>query len=386
MVKRLIFFILCCCFSLASWGAIRGIWEAKVQVLPNLLLEKTTFQLNFLNFWKVSSTAEISGADGWIWQTFEGGFSSAWGDFKATALFGPKVNDFLYLLISSKLSLRNLAIGLYSAMAGTPLCGPSAGSVVEITSTWDKISICLRAGFGSYYRDFSITYYGAITDTKIFPIDPFPGGFQFTYLEFNLASLPFCCGVSLNLVIKITKAGFDSLVAQILDLVRLCCGISMDVQVAMKSTDKKVDLILKWGGLQNCLTVYGDAIWGSATHSLQGVEIYGFKIGCEITECSSVEFLTAFKPDKIEEVKDTFEPDEFEQFKLKVCGLGCCQKYYESTVSVFFAQRGALLGVHRLIFDLKVPIFPNLTVWSSLIVPTTGRSKVSLSFGWKFGF
>jgi len=386
MIKKLIFLFIGLGFPFTSWAEVSGVWEAQIQVLPNPLLEKTTLQLNVFNHWRLSSITEISGADGWIWQTFEGGFSPSWGEFKVTALFGPRVNDFLYLLMTSQLSLQNFIIKLHSAMAGAPLCGPSAGSVFEIAGKWNKTSACLRTGFGSYYRDFSITYYGAITDTKIFPIDPFPGGLQFTYLELNLASLPFCCGLSLDATFKVTKDGFDSLIFKVSDLVRLCCWISIDAQITLTTTNKKVDLTGKWGGLKNCLTIYGDTIWDSGTYSFRGIEIYGFKIGCEIAQCSSIELLTAFNPDKIEEVKDIFEPYEFEWLKLKICGLGCCQQYYDSTISVFFARKGALFGVHRFVLDLTAPVFPSLSVRTSLNVPTSRGSNVSLSFGWKFGF
>jgi hypothetical protein len=261
--------------------------------------------------------------------------------------------------------------------------GPSGGTVLEFGYKLDGLKISGELGFGARKQDFTLVYTG--TYTKTFPVDPFPGGFEFRYLKLSAEGVPLCCGISLDLGFSFTKEGFDELSAT-LKSIPICCGISFDASVTFTTTQKTVAIKPKWEGITGCFTVYGDANF-QEPGTVRGIEIYGFKVRCDLAECNYLEILTAFDAAKVEEIleKDIFQNDEYEYVALGFCGAGCCGGKWQLNLSAYFKRpSGTLFGLSRILADFSLPIMANLTVEAGLSAPVGGLA--SLTVGWTFTF
>ncbi len=375
---------------------IGGRWQGEVRLLPSppqLISNTLELELSW-NKWSLTSSAELLGADGWVWQEFTAKGILGPVDIESVSLFGPAGPVFLYQMFKASIDYAGAGITLYSAYVGPDVPGvyfvggPSGGTVLEIKTSLSDIDVETEIGFGARLADpsapFSINYTGAGTYSKEYSVDPFPGGFKFTYLELTVKDVLFiCCDIKLDFGFAFTKEhGFDYATFTLKDLFRLCCGISFDLSVTFRTDSKEVSVDVNWPGIEGCVTVYGDAQF--ADNVVGGLEIYGFKIACELAECHSVEFLTAFDVAEVEEIiGDVFEGDEFEYVKLTSCGPACCGGTWDLSLTVFFQDvAGPLFGISRFLVEASVPIMDALTVTTSLEIAVPAGP--SLTVGWDF--
>lgn len=389
MKARLWLSLLVCVSAIgAGQFTLSGSWSATVNLLPTASLDNALTLKAGLNGWTVGGTAEWLGADGYVWQTFtaEGQFGAF--DVSWTSLFGPLAPAYLYSLGKVGLSLAGLDFIIYTAHVGPTvpghfLGGPSGGMVAVATADLGGMPLTLEVGFGARLTPFTITYTGVGTYTKTYPVDPFPGGLQFTYLALEVEKVPLCCGVTIDSKFSFTKGGFES-IAFTLRSIPLCCGISFDTAVTFTTTAKRVELVPRWGGIEGCLSVYGDARFVGNTW--QGIEIYGFKVRCALAECNYLEVLTAFNVAMIEQIldEDIFQGPEFEYLRFGFCGPGCCGGKYNLTLTAYFQPMGSLFGLRRFAAEAKVPLMANFTLNLNLGVTVGGPS--SLALGWTFTF
>ncbi len=389
MARRLALAILL--FSGLVFGqALSGSWSTKIVLLPPPVgLESLEFTLQGkLLDWTLGGKAEFFGTDGWVWQTFTAQGRLGPAESEWTLLFGPLAPAFLYCLGKTSLVVSGLELSLYSAYVGPngPYVftgGPSGGTVVEAEQNINGISLTLELGFGARKQDFTIIYSGVGTYTKTMPVDPFPGGFSFTYLELGLEGVSLCCGLSMDIGFAFTKEGFDS-VSFLLKEAPLCCGISFDVEVKFTTTAKEVNIKPKWAGIEGCLTVYGDVNFAGGV--IGGIEVYGLKLRCDLGDCTYAEFLTALNVAKVEEIlkKDIFQNAEFEYVQLGFCGAGCCGGRWTLDVSLFFKPSGGLFGLSRVLLDASIPVMANFSV--DLGLSAAVGAQAGLTVGWTFTF
>ncbi len=263
-----------------------------------------------------------------------------------------------------------------------------------------EVSFITTLGIGARLEDFIITYTGAGTYTKIYPVDPFPGGLRFTYIEIDAEGIPFCCGITLDASLTFTKEeGFESLELTARNLVQLCCGISIDVSVNFTTDAKTVEVKPHWKGIKGCVSVYGDVVHSGG--AISGLELYGWKMGCNFVECNSLEILTALRPDvfylsKAGELlvnpqpvpvgaEHLFKGKEFEYIKISTCGSGCCGSKWSLDITAYFKKTtGTLFGISRFIVESSVPVMSHLSFTSTLEIAVPGGP--SLDVGWEFIF
>lgn len=403
MAKRL--FVAVLLFSGLAFGqALSGSWSTKISLLPPpVSLDSTEFTLQGKLFdWTVGGKAEFFGADGWVWQTF---FAQGWiGPVHSdwTLLFGPLGPAFIFAFGKTSLTLSGIDLTFYSAYLGANvppyvfLGGPSGGMVVEAKYDLNGIGLTLDVGFGARKQDITVVYTGVGEYSKVFPVCPFPGGFEFTELWLTAENVPFCCGISLDLTFVFDKEdGFDSLFVYIKNI-PLCCGISFDVETQFTTTDKSVTIKPKWGGITGCFTVYGDVLIAPSYlgdiivpghgGTIGGIKIYGFKLRCDIGDCTYAEFLTALNTPKVEEIleEDIFQEPEFEYVKLGFCGAGCCGGQWNLDVALYFQPTGSLFGLSRVVLDASFPLMANLRV--NLGLSAKVGEPAGLTAGWTFTF
>lgn len=391
MIRRALLFVPLFVAFLGLGQSFRGSWSAKLSLLPAVALDQTslTLEADVAGF-VLGGTSEFFGTDGFVWQTVTAKGALGPVDMEWTMLFGPLAPAFLYTLGKASLTFAGINFTAYSAMVGPNVLpyvftgGPSGGTVAEVSWTADALKLSAEVGFGARKKDFTIVYTGIGTYEKIFPIDPFPGGFGFTYLALSAEGVPLCCGLSLDLRFSfVREVGFDELELTLKNI-PICCGISFDVLTTFTTTAKRVELKPKWVGIKGCLAVYGDVQFVGGT--IHGLELYGFKIRCELAECNYLEVLTAFNVAKIEEIleEDIFNEayGEFQYFGLGFCGPGCCGGRWTVDLTIFFGTGGTLFDITRFVAEAKVPLMPAL----DLILDFTGGLETKVSFGWTFKF
>lgn len=197
-------------------------------------------------------------------------------------------------------------------------------------------------------------------------------GIMFKDLTITLKDVSLCCGITFTSTFYFTKAGFQHLTLSMDNLFSPCCGINFGVDIEFGTAYKKVSPRFSWPGISGCFTVYGDV--RTSGFSIQGIEIYGWKIRCDLAPCGYIEILTALNVVKIEEIfkADIFFDDEYEMVKIGFCGQGCCGGNWNLAVTTFFSPTGGLFDIKRMWIDADFPLTKDLKVVLNLS-PTLGQ-------------
>jgi len=154
---------------------------------------------------------------------------------------------------------------------------------------------------------------------------------------------------------------------------------------------KKVAPKFSWAGIENCVTVWGDVqIDEELKHKITGWELYGFKVYCELAECTYIEFVEAFDVAEVEKIiGDVFEAakGENEYLKFGFCGPACCGGTWSVDTSVFFSAEvdPTLFGITRFLVETEVPLMDALSV-SLDFGYNVPDAEATLIFGWTFTF
>ena len=364
--------------AFGQFPAFTGKWEATVGLLPETSLKSgLTLTTNIAGF-DVSSYFRFTGA-GLDRASFT--LSGAVGPFslKGGTYFNPIVPEWMGGYLNGSVDFAGLALGL---------------DVYHWNADYDECFFeeeCwpyLRWLGGDNPCEEQTYEYGMayVLSTKIDPLAvklilaDCCDGIMFYKSIITLKDLGLCCGISLDAELSFKKSGFEYLKLSGLEI-PLCCGVSIEMGVTFTVDGKKVDSKLKFAGIGDvCFTVYGDALLEKPA-AWTGIDIYGWKIRCELGDCNYVEFLTALKPEKVEEIiGKVFVGDEFEYFKFGFCGPGCCGGQYEVGISLFFQPEGTLFGISRLGAKMSIPVMENFTVKASYSTPD------KFSVGWVFTF
>lgn len=250
--------------------------------------------------------------------------------------------------------------------------------------------------------------------------DPFTASVVFddicTGLQFHSATLGFtglslCCGIVHDATVSFSKCGFEYFRFTADSLFPLCCGITFDAAVTFTVDSKVVSVTPRFEGVgQVCVTVFADVVWDETQFSFQGIDIYGWKIRCELGDCAYLELLTALNVAEVEkalaknddhdkkllceideyEHRPIFGPGEFEYIKLGFCGPGCCGGTYSVDVALYFQDNDnsldpTLFGITRIKTEARAPIMNNLYLRASFAMDAVGNNH-KLGIGWEFSF
>jgi len=388
-------------FCLVSGNAqsLSGWWRVEVETLPNLKLGLVSLALEHADAsWKLSSVSDFFSTT-WVWQEFS--LVGAGGPVKVEAnlLFSPAslAPSFVYSQFVVGTSVGEMNMEFYTAMLGPSVPeGPSGGAVMKMSgSLRNGTDFALSVGLGAWLPPDGLTIHHVSGLEKTYTTDPRPGGFRLTLLELSLTALSLCCGITYDFELSFAKDGFQHFLFMVDRLAELCCGISLGVEVKFGTDYKVLISNLSWTNLEGCVAIWGDVHNKSRTVGIDGFEIYGYKIHCEITECNYFEIVTAFNVEQAEEIlgEDIFKADkgEDEYIKFGFCGPGCCGGTWEVGITAFFAtgaevvQDDTLFGITRFALDTVNRIMPNANLNSSFEVNLVD-DEVYLSIGWEFGF
>lgn len=222
-------------------------------------------------------------------------------------------------------------------------------------------------------------------------------GIEFYDLYLSFDDLSLCCGVMYDVDFYFTKAGFQW-VRFILELEGvICCGIDMKIETTFGVAYKNVDVNFDWAGFTGCFEVFGDVQMGEEhPYKIDGIDIYGWRIYCELTECTSFEILTALVPEVFTRyvyilpgeaplIGPLFEDDEFQYIGFCFCGPGCCGGEWSFKGRAFFQDSGTLFGLTRVTLDVGIPVMANLDVNFEVELPVE-PGDVELQVDFKLTF
>lgn len=389
--------------GLLGWAQFSGEWTALIRIVPSIKLEKCVLTLNYTvdRNWTIASISKFD-ETGLIDQSFSltGGF----GPLSITGgmAFNPTVADTVTVYYPEICGSPTDAVTL------TPPAYKEAWVKTAFTLAGVELGVEFHHWAYPYYlkdvdKDGELEHYWpccppqTATYTLITLFAKFPPfglridiadcctGLGFAEAVLSLTDVGLCCGLAYDAELYFTKAGFGYLETA-LEL-PLCCNISLEVATRFTVAHKQVRVTPKWNGMgQACFIVYGDLVTGDSLLEIVGLEIYGYKLRCELSSCSYVELLTAFDVTKLEDLLDQniFEGNEFQYWKVAFCGPGCCGGTYTLGLAAFFQSSGSLFGLTRIKGDLSVPIMANFDLLLSLSVSLSGGTE--LAVGWTFRF
>ena len=147
----------------------------------------------------------------------------------------------------------------------------------------------LNAVYGGYSTDLSLAKSGYIVMAN----DDCNPGFSELYLL--MEDLALGCA-TLDAALTITCSGFSSFAVLLDDLPLICCGITTDVKVTFDINSKTVVWKPKFSYEYACIVFDVGVAYGSG--SITGLDIYGFSLSAELSDCLKVVFDTSFNTSK----------------------------------------------------------------------------------------
>jgi len=405
-MKRLGIALVCALtIALPSMARLSGSWEASLLLLPSppgVTLETSVLELAYTvaQGWQITSTSTF-GTLGLTAQAF--GILGSFGPLSMTGgiEFNPQDSSTVTVTYPTGCTPQTESVTL------TAPAYKSAWFLTELDLLGMEIGAKLNHWAYPYTRD--PTDPKSIEDYR-WPCCP-PQTQTYTVLSFLVSSAPttfvarfsdcstglsfrdatltlsdasLCCGITHDIEVYFTRLGFAHLVFT-LDL-PICCGIFIEASFTYTVDAKSLSIRPKWlGGGQVCFELYGDVLWEEMT--IHGLAIYGYRLRCEFSACSYVEFLTALDVTKVEEIldEDILQDGEFQYVKLGFCGPGCCGGMYTINLAAYFQPSGSLFGFSRIGVDLGAPLLANFTLTLSLGVSALA-GPTTLSVGWIFTF
>lgn len=394
-------------FPLASLGGITtsGEFVAKMDILPAVGLKEASLTLSIsYEPWVLSSTSEF-GPDGFTSQQFS--LKGNIGPFGMNAgmAFNPTDDATITILFPSHCETQSASVSLMPpaykwswfelsfAFAGFGLTGrieqwaypyiPEWAEDYYETYTWP---CCEPEQTPASYMFFLFSAKAApfFLDMRFADCC---SGISFSDLTLGFDDLSLCCGVALDLEFYFTKVGFQYALFEIQNVPFICCGFALDFAIKFTVQGKEISIRPKWVGVGNvCIQVYGDVDMEGA--SIVGIEVYGYKLRCELAPCHFVEFLTVLSSEVVDEVEeiigDIFENEELEYTKFGFCGQGCCGSTYSVDAAIFFSGGGSLFGFSRVVVNMEVPLLANFSFTSSFTLPSQGDPEMSMGFIFRF--
>ena len=357
-------------FGIAGMAQFSGTWETCLSILPApIALDYTTLTITYdMAGWAITSVTEFD-SSGYSQQDFK--VSGTLGALSITGgmNFDPTGPAYESSWVEAVLDFAGVNFDLLiSHTTQTPYyeyCKPTdpAEMVYSLGITADPVS----AG---------LTFVDCCT------------GIYFYDLLVSFSGLSLCCGVTYDFEFAFNKVdGFDYVKFSLNDVFPICCGISFDIAVTFTVDGKTVSITPKFAGFgEACFQLYADVSYASTgtEHDIliDGIELHGWKLYCELADCNWLEIVTFISPDKAPDYgyKGVFQAKEFEYIKLHFCGPTCCGGIYEVELAVYFTSDTALFGISRIAADMTWPVADNFEI------SVTFDSKGNLGMCWLFSY
>ncbi|MFO8034417.1 MAG: hypothetical protein R6U88_04550 [Candidatus Bipolaricaulota bacterium] len=398
MRKPILILAAACLLGFSGWGQISGSWVAHLVVIPPPpALDYTELTLNYWvnGIWTLSSTSRFT----------EQGFEDH--SFGISGMLGPlSIEGAMYFNPSDSTSVVVTFPDDCELQTASATLDPPAYKWAEGEATLSMMGAQLIAGFTHYAYPYAPDYAWpcCAPQTKSYTQFSISGkgehfsitgwfadcclGLSFSEALLELTDLSLCCGITHDIELSFSKAGFEYFMFTAESVLPLSWGITFDAWLKFTVDTKVVSITPRFVGIPEvCITIFADVLWDEDEYRFQGLEIHGWKLRSELGECSYVEFLTALDVAAVEETleEEIFQDDEFEYIKLGLCLPGKNEVSFTLDVSTYFQPEGSLFGITRFELDAQVPLMANLSFLTSMSLDAIGDDH-ELSVGWEFTF
>jgi len=340
-----------------------GSWEGNMHLLPSVAFDYSTVEIVYIVAgWKITSISKFTNS-AFDTQSFEAAGTLGTIAVTAKGNFDPTVPAYKDAQATGVFSFADLLITTGVHHWAAPYI--PAGVCEQTPSSY------LEYSFQIAYDPFTVkaTFVDCCTGTT------------FDELVVTVTELSPCCDLTVSGELTFSKAnGFESLIVSMKDLVLCPSCIALDISITFTTDEKAVSITPKLDlPVDTCVTIYGDVDFDIDQYLLNGITIHGFAIRCELTDCSYVELKTSLSPGGL-----GFAEDEFEYFKLHVCGPACCGGDYIGEFTLYFGPDAGPFGLTRIHAQLEFPLHESFSTVIDLDLPIGGDP--ALDFGWTFSF
>ncbi len=377
-------------FGVAGLAQISGSWSGKLNILPSVGLVYTELVLNYTVAGFDLSATVYADPDP---SSVEFEISGALGPAELSGVMGFDFTAPAYAYTDLSASLDFAGVGL----TGKVFHGVYDYGVSYFEGTYylDWETLCPEQTIGNTLMLYTL-------EVSVEPISLTTrfldccDGIEFFDFTLTLDDISLCCGVTYDMELYFTKAGFEYVRFTADPLFELCCGFSVGVEVEFGVNYKAVTPTFSWGGIEGCVTVWGDVQEKTQEVGIDGWTWWGYKVYCELAECNYIEFVHAFDPANVNPyVGYIFETltvnditvQENEYVKLGFCGPACCGGTWSVDVTIIFAADADVdlfFGVTRLLVSTTVPLMDSLSL--SVDYGYSVQDGTSLALGWSFSF
>lgn len=340
-----------------------GSWEGNLHVLPSLAFDYSTVELIYtVSGWEITSTSKFTDS-AFDTQAFEA--AGTLGDFAIStrANFDPTTPAYK----DAQLTV------VYTIFAVT-----FTGGVHHWVAPYIPEGTCEQTP--SSYLEYTFQASAEPITIKTTFVDCCSGT-SFHDLTFTITDISLCCDLSFSGELSFSKQnGFEYWKVTVKGLALCPDCVVFDLSVTFTTESKLISITPKLDlPVDPCFTLYADVDFDVDRYLLSGIEVQGFAIRCDLSDCSYFELKTSLTPGDL-----GFSGEEFEYFKLHVCGPACCGGEYTGEFSLFFATSGGPLGLSRINAQASLPLTEGFSITIKLDLPLGGDPQLDL--GWTFSF
>lgn len=389
-------------FGVAGLAQISGSWSGKLALLPTPSLVYTKLVLTY-TVAGFDLTAEVYADPDPSSVKFK--IDGALGPAELSSVMGfdPTVPAYAYTDLSATLDFAGVGL-TGKVFHGVYPYGQSYFETYYYPLTWTALHDQTQCG--TLQTGSALMVYTLGVDVDPISIEAHFSdccdGVEFYDFTLTLDDISLCCGVTYDMKLYFTKAGFEYVKFTANPLFELCCGFSVGVEVKFGVDYKEVTPKFSWGGIEGCVTVWGDVQKKTNAVGIDGWEWWGYKVYCELAECNYIEFVHAFDPYDVDffHLGAAYKIDVFKSYtinqqkvweneyvKLGFCGPACCGGTWSVDVSIFFiadAPIDLFFGVSRLNVSATVPVMDSLSL--TIDYGYNFDTGTSLAIGWSFSF
>jgi len=338
----------------------------------------------------------------WVWQAFSAcGDLGAYG-FESNVLFGVSTAEYLYAEAMASLSIGGIDVAFHAAqLSDAVFGGPEGGWALQLSGEVAGFELVGVTELGARIEDddydgISIVHMATGLE-RHYSTDPRPAGEGFTGQKISLSREDIFCADLLAATLYISCEGFEYSEIELEGLDVGLSFITLDTELRFELEDKTftVTPALSLGEIA-CFELYGCVNWDETSMAIQGIELSGLEIICELGpavirdvalfDLTEYVLTTERFGSRVMEIDDAldfsydFYPDYWELLSVAMTGDGCCGESFSFLANAYFDHASSSLFDWALLHvEASVPLVPQVNITLALETKPSGIDY--LAFG-----
>jgi len=354
-----------------------------------------------------SSDSVIAYPGTWVWQAF-----SACGDLgtyglEANILFGASTAEYLYAEAIASLSIGGIDFAFHAAqLSDAVFGGPEGGWALQLSGEIEGFDFVGVTEFGARIQDDD---YDGISIVHIvtglerhYSTDPRPVGEGFTGQKLSLSREGIFCADLMAATLYISCEGFEysQITAEGLDVGLSFITLDTELRFELERKTLTVTPALSLGEIA-CFKPYGCVNWDDTSMAIQGIELSGLEIICELGpvvirdvalfDLTEYVLTTERFGSRVMEIDDALEfgydfySDYWELLSIAVTGNDCCGGSYSFLASAYFDEAASsLFDWAMLHVEASIPLTTQVGITLGMETKPSGTDSIALgmSISW----